>query len=58
MSHVVRCEPSTLQELKEVVEDLAINFDPEKAKAMARHTRRRARLCVEQAGGYFEHLVK
>ena len=58
MAHVVRCEPSTLQELKEVVEDFAINFDPEKAKSMARHTRRRAQLCVQQAGGHFEHLVK
>ena len=34
MAHVVRCEPPTLQELKEVVEDFAINFNPEKARAM------------------------
>ena len=39
MAHVVRCEPSTLEQLKQVVEDFATNFDPEKARAMARHCR-------------------
>ena len=58
MSHVVRCQPTTLQELKEVVEDFASNFDPVMARSMARHTRKRAQLCVDQAGGHFEHLVK
>ena len=58
MSHVVRCQPTTLQELKEVVEDFASNFDPVKARSMARHTRKRAQLCVDQAGGHFEHLVE
>ena len=54
MSHVVRCQPTTLDQLKEVVEDFATNFDPEKA----RHTRHRAQLCKDVAGGHFEHLVK
>ena len=38
MAHMARCKPAKLQELKEVVEDFAINFDPGKARAMARHT--------------------
>ena len=58
MAHVVRCKPSTLEQLKQVVEDFAANFDPEKARSMARHTRYRAQLCVNQAGGHFQHLVR
>ena len=58
MAHVVRCKPSTLEQLKQVVEDFATHFDPEKARAMARHTRYRAQLCVNLAGGHFEHLVR
>ena len=37
MAHMARCKPAKLQELKEVVEDFAINFDPEKARVMAMH---------------------
>ena len=33
MAHVVRCEPLTPQELKEMAEDFAINSKPEKARA-------------------------
>ena len=28
MAHVVRCQPATIPELKQVVEDFASNFDP------------------------------
>ena len=52
------CQPSTLDQLKQVVEDFATTFDPEKAKSMARHTKYRAQLCINQAGGHFEHLVR
>ena len=58
MAHVVRCQPATIPELKQVVEDFASNFDADTARRMARHTRYRAELCVSQAGGHFEHLVK
>ena len=58
MAHVVRCQPATIPELKQVVEDFASNFNTDTARRMARHTRYRAELCVSQAGGHFEHLIK
>ena len=58
MSHMVRCQPITLDQLKEVVEDFTTNFDPEEVLSMARHTRHRAQLCKDVVGGHFEHLVK
>ena len=58
MAHVVRCQPATIPELKQVVEDFASNFDPETAKRTARYKRYRSELCVSQAGGHFEHLIK
>ena len=58
MAQVVRCQPSTLQELKDVVEDFASNIDPAKVRSMVRHARYRAELCVAEGGGHIEHLVK
>ena len=58
MAHVLRCQPATLEELKTVVNDFALHFDPEKAKSMARHVRYRAQLCKQQNGGHFEDLVR
>ena len=39
MAHMVRCQLATLDDLKNVVNDFALNFDPKKAKSMARHAR-------------------
>ena len=58
MAHVVRCQPRTIPELRQVVEDFASNLDPVKVRRMARHTRYRAELWVSQAGGHFEQLIK
>ena len=51
MAHVVRCQPATIPELKQVVEDFDSNVDSNKARRMARHTRYRAELYMSQAGG-------
>jgi hypothetical protein len=58
MAHVIRVEPRTIIDLKMCVEDFANNFDPEKQRSMARHTRYRAELYVSVGGSHFEHLVK
>ena len=49
MAHVYRCKPDTLENLKEGVDNFAVNFDPEKALKMARNVRYRAQLCKSQA---------
>ena len=58
MAHVYRCKPDTLENLKEGVDNFAVNFDPEKALKMARNVRYRAQLCKSQAGGHFKDLIK
>lgn len=56
-THIIQCEPKTLQELKELVEEFARNMDEDMVRRMARHTRRRAELCRSERGGHFEHLL-
>lgn len=57
-AHVIRCEPQTLEQLKESVEDFTRNMGEEQLRKMARHTRRRAELCRAAGGGHFEHLLQ
>ena len=54
---VVRRQPQTLSQLKDVVEDFARNISEDQLRRMARHTRRRAELCCAERGGHFEHLL-
>ena len=58
MAHVLRCCPNTIEDLKSVVEDFALNFDHEKALKMARHVKYRAQLCRSVKGGHFEDLIR
>ena len=58
MAHVVRCQPKTIDELKAIVNDFAVNLGEEKIRSMARHTRKRAELCCQVRGGHFEHLME
>ena len=58
MAHVTRVEPTNIRDLKMCVEDFAINFEEEKARSLARHTRYRAELCFSVGGGHFEQLDK
>ena len=57
-SHVIRCQPATIQELKMIVSDFISNMEPDYLRKIARQTRRRAEFCVSQNGGHFEHLLK
>ena len=58
MAHVVRCKPQTLDDLKEIVEDFADNFDPEIASRVVRQVKYRAALLKSVSGGHFQHLLK
>ena len=57
MAHLLRCKPSTIEQLKSIEEDFAINMEEDDVRKMTRHGRRRAELCVQQAGGHFQHLL-
>ena len=56
MSHVIRCQPKTIPELKSMVEDFATNLDKEQILKMARHTKKRSEYCLEENGGHFDRL--
>ena len=58
LAHVVRCQPKTIDELKAIVNDFAVNLGEEKIRSMARLTRKRAELCCQVRGGHFEHLMQ
>ena len=58
LSHVIRCQPATIQELKMIVSDFISNMEPDYLRKIARQTRRRAEFCVSQNGSHFEHLLK
>ena len=58
MAHVIRCQPKTIPELMEVVEDFVVNFDPEIASRVVRQVKYRAALCKSVGGGHFQHLLK
>ena len=58
MAHIIRCEPSTLTELKNIVEDFAADMREEDIRKMVQHTKKRAELCKDNFGGHFEHLLK
>ena len=57
LAHVERIMPSTIQDLKNIVEDFAANLEPDKIRKMVRHTRKRAAACVAAQGGHFEHIL-
>ena len=55
MAHFIRCERSTIAELKAAVEDFAVNMSEEEVRKKARNTRKRAELCRDNFGEHFEH---
>ena len=58
MAHVIKCEPSTIAELKTVVEDFAVKLSEEEVRKMVRNMKKRAELCRDNFRGHFEHLSK
>ena len=56
-SKVYKAQTATIQQLKQVVKHVVGNLDEANLSKIARHTRRRAELCVSRRGGIFEHLL-
>ena len=54
---VRRIEPSTMQELKDAVEDVAQTIPEEIIRAAASNLRKRCQACIEADGGHFEFLL-
>ena len=52
-----KMQPGTLEDLKVIVEDIASTMSDELLRKIARHTRKRAALCVQENGVHFEHLL-
>ena len=57
MAHINRCEPSTLTDLKSIVEDFAADMREEDIQKMVRHTKKKSELCKDNFGAHFEHLL-
>jgi hypothetical protein len=57
-SEVYRRKPSTIDELKDVVEEVCETIGPEMIKNAAANFRKRAEFCVAENGGHFEHKMK
>ena len=55
---VLKKKPSTLDDLKIVVEDVARNMSEDVIYRVADHFALRCKMCVESRGGHFEHLLK
>ena len=57
MVEVFKAKPTTINELKNVVENYFDSLSPEFIKNCVRNIRKRAEICVKQKGGHFEHLM-
>ena len=58
MSHIYRCQPRTLTDLKDMVGDFCQELDPDLVKKVCRSVFTRAKICIQQKGGHFEHIKK
>ena len=56
MSHIFRCQPRTLTDMKDMVDDFCRSLDADLIKKVCRSVHSRAKLCLEQEGGHFEHI--
>ena len=55
--NIKKKQPSTLEDLKVTVENIASGMPEELLRKMARHTRKTAVLSLHEGGGHFEHLL-
>ena len=54
----LRCaQPSTIPQLKKVVEEFFDSLSPDFINNCVGNIRRRAELCIKSKGGHFEHLL-
>ena len=56
--HVNHIKPRNKIELMECLNEFASEMDPEMLKRIEMNIRKRAKLCLDQNGGHFEHLLK
>ena len=56
MSHIFRCQPRTLTDMKDMVDDFCRSLDADLIKKVCRSVHSRAKLCLEQEEGHFEHI--
>ena len=56
MNHVFRVGPSTIDNLKGMVEDFAKAMDPEHIRKVCGSARTRFQMMRKAGGGHFEHL--
>ena len=55
--NIKKRQPSTLEDLKVTVENIVSGMPEELLRKMARQTRKRAALYLQEGGGHFEHLL-
>ena len=58
MIHVRRRKPTTIEELKAVVEDVARTVPVDMIRAAVANVRKRCRACIQAEGNHFEAILK
>ena len=57
MQKVWKAKPSTIKQLKKVVEDYFASLDSDFINKCVRNMKKRAHFCIQENGGHFEHLM-
>ena len=54
---IIRLKPKTLKEMREVVDNFAASMGEDFVRRIVANVLKRAKLCVQEEGGHFEHLM-
>lgn len=57
MQKVWEVQPTTIEGLKEVVQDFFASMEPDLVKRSVLNIKKRAKLCIKAKGGHFEHQM-